>query len=399
MPSCQVYLRSVDPSPFQSIDLFDSTPANMSWTFPFPTGPFVRGHAVGGGGGGGFQATEIFRGRLVRTVGIHYNSNNLRGLRLTYTDGSQSRQFGRALDRYDEITFQPGETIVRASLWGNGRGTLTGRIRFTTSRQQTFDVGRNTSGQTEYAMNVGSGILVGFAGRDGHDIDALSFIFLLHGFETAVSNVRYHQPPPNDRIRQVLLVPEAIFRNNNSTQPITWTFSNTVSRSNVWSWSQSATFNFTHNINVRARLFNIVRAESNTTWELSLESTRSATESEEIAMRWDISGVLLPGQAVRATATALSGQADVPYTATVTISAPTSPHRIVYDEPGVLSNAVYLFAEATSQKIQNRSSVEAAHLESNGFVESSESVGEIDVEQDVQPTSSAEGATVKPEEK
>lgn len=106
----------------------------MSWTHPFPTGPFVPGTAVGGGGGTGFQATAIFQGNMVRTVGVYFNQEGVRGLRLTYTDASKSATFGSADQSYSELTFEKGETIVSASLWGNGRGTRTGRIRFTTNR-------------------------------------------------------------------------------------------------------------------------------------------------------------------------------------------------------------------------------------------------------------------------
>lgn len=199
------------------MDVTSSTPISPTWTYPFPIGPFVRGHAVGGGGGGGFQIHEINQGALVRTVGVHWSNQNLRGIRLTYTNGNRSRQIGRAENNHTQLTFQPGEIVVKASLWGNGRGTRTGRIRFTTNRGQTLDVGRNTSGQTEYPMDVGSGILVGFAGRDGHDIDALSFIFLLHGFEALVSDVRYTQPPRNDLIKPTILS-QVTFRNNNNTK-------------------------------------------------------------------------------------------------------------------------------------------------------------------------------------
>ena len=368
----------------------------MSWTYPFPTGPFVRGYAIGGGGGFGFQIHQISQGKLVRTVGIHYNNQYLRGIRLTYTDGTRSPLVGSAVQNYEELTLQPGETIVRASLWGNGIGTRTGRIDFTTSRGNRLNVGRDTRGQTEYGMDVGSGILVGFAGRANVDIDALSFIFLLQGFNVEISNVRYTRPPTNDSIGQVLLAPQAIFRNQNNTQPINWVFRNTVTRTNTWAWSQATAFNFTHNVNVRAGLFNLVKVESNTTWELSVESRRETTVSVEVAMGWDLSGVLQPGEALIATSTADSGQADVPYIATVTISAPGNNNRIVYQENGVLENAVYLQAEATARKLEQghvaaTSEQEEHHPDPKNIVESSDLVAE---ETDAEPPrSSAEHAT------
>lgn len=111
-------------------------------------------------------------------------------------------------------------------------------------------------------------------------------------------------------------------------------------------------------------------------------------------MGWDLSGVLRPGEALVATATADFGQADIHYTATVTISAPTSPHRISYREGGILQNVVYIFAGADTRKLPPG---EVAALSEHGehqaglgdLVESSESVEETDLEQGGQTTSSS----------
>lgn len=132
-----------------------------------------------------------------------------------------------------------------------------------------------------------------------------------------------------------------------------------------------------------------------------METRREASESVTVEFGWDISGELGPGEAIVATATADSGQADVPYIATVTISAPRSEHRIVYQENGVLENAVYVFAEATTRKlVEGRvaaaASVQGEHHPGLGhIVESSDLVEETEPGHHVQPRSSAEHATEK----
>ena len=271
----------------------------------------------------------IFQRKLVRIVEVHFNNGNLRGLRLTYIDGSRSPLIGSAVQSYRELIFQSGETIVHACLWGNDRSTRTGRIRFTTSRNQVLDVERNTIGQDEFDMNVGSGILAGFFDRHAGDIDE-NFVHVPSSWLPgdckqcsihASASKRFNQ---TSRPGQSQICERPMYITNQ------WLFSNIVTRTNSWSWGQSATFNFSHNINVQAWLYRLVRVESNTRWELGLEATMSDIVSQTIDLGWNLFGTLQPGEVILATSTTSHGQADVPYTATVTISAPSSPHTIVY---------------------------------------------------------------------
>lgn len=251
-------------------------------------------------------------------------------------------------------------------------------------------------------MDVGSGILVGFAGRANLDIDALSFIFLLHDFTVAISNVRYKYQPTDNSISRTLLAPQATFRNEGK-DPIGWDFSNEVTRTNSWSWSQSTVFTFTHNVTVTAGFFKLVEAQSNTTWELTVESKNESSVTVAVKFKWAINGTLKPGQVIVATASADSGQADVPYTATVTISAPRSNYKIVYQEDGVLENAVYLFAEAAYREVEQNdvaagsvAAVQGKHHPGPGhIVESSDAVELTDVGYHVQPRSSVEHTMAK----
>ena len=109
---------------------------------PVPSGPFARPiRVIGdhlGTSGTQFDFTRFDQGRIVKRIGVHYNpSTCLRGISISYENGD-TRTTGALQNSYNEITLEPGETIRRASLWGNGRGTRTGRIWLETDRGRTL---------------------------------------------------------------------------------------------------------------------------------------------------------------------------------------------------------------------------------------------------------------------
>lgn len=92
------------------------------------------------------------------------------------------------------IVFAPGEKCTELVLWGNGDGRRTCRIKIVTDKGQTLDWGKDTTGQTAYPSNLGSGILVGFMGRYGADIDCMAPLFL-KDVKSVTSKVTYGKIP------------------------------------------------------------------------------------------------------------------------------------------------------------------------------------------------------------
>lgn len=75
-----------------------------------------------------------------------------------------------------QVEFDGSETIKSLSLYGNGEGTRTGRLTLTTSKNKDFDTGSNKA--QEYAIDHASGILVGFGGSAGEDINNMGPVFI-----------------------------------------------------------------------------------------------------------------------------------------------------------------------------------------------------------------------------
>ena len=105
----------------------------------YPSGPFTGEFVVGGFGGSPYQACKWVMNEsalVVKGLDVWYNSNTLRGIQVTFSDDSRTSVFGSPTDSHGSIVFAPGERITSLTLWGNGKGTRTGRILLTTSAGQ-----------------------------------------------------------------------------------------------------------------------------------------------------------------------------------------------------------------------------------------------------------------------
>ncbi|OGE58267.1 hypothetical protein PENARI_c001G09519 [Penicillium arizonense] len=92
---------------------------------------------------------------------------------------------------YSEFIFEDAsETVKSLSLWGNGKGTNLGRIKFTTSKGRTFDCGGH-GGKTEYPMDVVSGLWVGIRGNCGATVDNMSVFFLTRVDSMKIKDVKF----------------------------------------------------------------------------------------------------------------------------------------------------------------------------------------------------------------
>ena len=309
-------------------------------------------HIIGGSTSGG--PFEIFggnSGRFVRTIRVHYNRDNLFGISVTWTDGTNSPQIGRAQHSLRSITFSEGETVVRASLWGNGRGTRSGRIFLQTSRGQILDAGRDTRGQDEFIIDVGSGRLGGFVGRHGHEIDSLGFTFLRPITSVEITDVRYDALPPNSNIGTTVLT-QTEFANLGSNN-LLWRFANAVDRTDTTVWELSAFIRFGGGVRVRAGIPGIVSVTGQFQWEVGAAVSWEQTTSTSLRHGWDIGGTLTPRQRILATSTLQVGTADVPFSSTVTIRL-NNGAILSYQERGILRNVQHSFARASYVDLSGR---------------------------------------------
>ncbi|EMD30822.1 hypothetical protein CERSUDRAFT_100959 [Gelatoporia subvermispora B] len=310
---------------------------------PYPAGPFTGEFVVGRFGGSPFQTCKWVMnqsGLVVKGLDVWYNSSTLRGVQVTFSDDSRSAIFGQPSDTHASVTFVPGERITSLTLWGNGD-------------RHTFDVGKNTSGQSSYDADVASGILVGMVGRCGSDIDMLGPVFL-YGVVTnvSISDVVYNPPLTGsagiieeslDRVR---------FRNPpDADQDLPWEFENSLTRtvSTTFTQSTGTAYGISVSTEVSAELFGIGGKIGGTyTWQRTETTETSTTTSYDKVLGWRIWGNLEPGKGIKAVSFCHHGTGQANYMSTVALHLSDSTVS-TYKEPGVFSNVAYTEVEVTTE--------------------------------------------------
>jgi|GEM_PF-3635814 len=313
---------------------------------PYPPGPYSPGFFVGGFGGSPFLTCGGTDGRAVTKLGVWTNSSCLQGIQVTYNDGSQSQVYGSVRGDYAQIIFQPGERVVELILWGNGNGTRTGRIKLSTNGGQTFDHGKDTSGQTAYSAPVGGGLLVGVVGRCAVEIDMLGLVFLGEIASVAVSDLTYVNPPTGTAAGIDLVLLQSTTFTDREPKPTDWLFANSVSRTDSTTWSQSATQQYGVTVSVSASFFDFAKVGTTYSWSITEEKTRASTVTTEKTLSWSLGGRLDPGESVTAVATCYAGSVDVNYSSKVTVIM-KSGELFSYAESGVIHNVLCSEASAT----------------------------------------------------
>ncbi|OCH83777.1 hypothetical protein OBBRIDRAFT_495873 [Obba rivulosa] len=324
---------------------------------PYPDGPFTGEFVVGGFGGWPFQTCKWVTNQsalIVKALDVWYNTSTLRGIQVTFSDNSRSPVFGNPSDSHGSVTFSPGEVITSLTLWGNGVGSRTGRIRLTTNGGQTFDVGKNTSGQSGYDAGIGSGILVGMVGRSGADIDMLGPVFLNGAIASiSISNVTYNPPlvGTTGGISQVTLDEAYYYNPPNATRDLPWDFTNSDTRTTSTSFTQSTstTYGASVTVGVTAELFGIgASAEGSFQWQSTGTQETTTSTSSEKSLTWSVSGDLAPGQGLTAISLCQQGVGQANYTSTVTMKLSDGTVS-TYNEPGVFNNVIFTQVQVTVQ--------------------------------------------------
>lgn len=290
------------------------------------TSPYATGGMIGGQGGQyhdfypGAQNVGNVDGRTVAKFEMWAGEWQIRGIRITLTDGS-SQLFGNAQGTYNQYSFQPGELIRNLSLWGNGMGTRSGRIKFTTSTGNTFDHGMTGKGEkTEYPMPCYSGIFVGIVVRSGSDTDALGCVFFKPLRSIVFTDISYPDLPSYEAAIQPLTID--VYKDTNSgTQARNWKWSKTIREEDERSWSATQGFELSNSLVISAGFPSIAEVSTTFSWTISKSSTQGATEKVETVFIIDQSGTLNPGQSVHLAAITRRGTlVEIPYTGKVTIN-------------------------------------------------------------------------------
>ena len=160
----------------------------------YPFDVLVNSGSIGGNGGGevGILANT---GGLVERVGVWASGRDIIGVSVKFTNDEEKKQMGSGKwGDYSEFIFEAAETVKSLSLWGNGKGTNLGRIKFTTSTGRSFDCGGH-NGKEEFPQDVGSGLWVGIKGNCGGTVDMMGVYFLKKVDSMSMKDVKFKNDP------------------------------------------------------------------------------------------------------------------------------------------------------------------------------------------------------------
>ena len=328
---------------------------------PYPSGPFSSEFAIGGAGGSNFISTSQYKengvwkltGNVVQKLGVWTNGKALKAISVTYTDGN-SAMFGKKGGDYKEFIFATGEAINSLQLWGNGQGTRTGRVEFTTNKQRSFAHGKDVSGQTGFPQpNLGSGILMGLVGRAGDEIDALGFVFLKKVRSVRITDVNYLTD-----FNTAATFTDVTLREVDLPADFNWQCSGSETREEVTNWSQTASLTFGTTATISAGLPGMVGVERDFSFQISGSTTKGGEVRKSVTLSWslgpkDLTKPANPGDRVVCRALTKVGELDdVEFESTVVITLEdTNEAPISYKEKGRLGRTQYSKARADLQVI------------------------------------------------
>ncbi|KAB8231661.1 ricin B lectin domain-containing protein [Aspergillus alliaceus] len=178
-PSRVLDLSSSDPQNGTPILIYtDRGTKNQQWTLeqldaPPPPG-VIKNTPVGGKGGTAFEEFKYTAVQVVETwSGEVEDETVVRGLRWTWDDGTKSKMYGADQGDHQVLVLGPGTKVKKSSV---NSGKRVDSIVIVTEDGDEFKAGGN--GGEEHKQDVGDGVLVGFSGASGLDVDRIGFIFV-----------------------------------------------------------------------------------------------------------------------------------------------------------------------------------------------------------------------------
>jgi len=161
---------------------------------------YIKSTAFGGYGGISFNKNKYYAGIVIQKLEVWQGVSMLRGIRITYSDGSPT-QMGKREDRYTsfELDYDNGERVTSLSVWNNHvrnmdfRNARCGAFKIVTNKGREFFpqmTGREL--EMQFWQSPGGGIILGLHGKHGSDIDSLGFIMIRPIQSMILQNINYN---------------------------------------------------------------------------------------------------------------------------------------------------------------------------------------------------------------
>ncbi|XP_030222191.1 aerolysin-like protein [Gadus morhua] len=273
---------------------------------------------IGGGGGTEFTFNGLENGATLKKIGVAVGGWQIKAVRAELTDG-RVQTFGQG-HNFSEFTFEPGESITKLSLWGNGNGTRLGGIKFWTSSEREFFKYMNDWGlKTEYSIDVGSGVCLGLEGSCGGDIDRMGFLFINAIKSSVLTDITYPSLVNYTPLVNKEYIKSLEYKNGTTAEEEDkFTYSRSVTKSTTWSTTNK--FETTFSLTVTAGIPNVAEVSAGFSLTEGAEQTSSMTKEETITESDEVTVTVKPGKTVKVEASVGRAVIELPYSATLKIT-------------------------------------------------------------------------------
>ncbi|KAL8659876.1 MAG: hypothetical protein Q9202_006921 [Teloschistes flavicans] len=316
------------------------------------SGLFANVLVIGASSGGDdFCESRIeSSGEVISGLEVWFDKKGVKGILFTYSGGQVSMR-GSQIGDNKAIKFAPGEQVLAATLWGDGKGRRLGHIYLKTDKQE-FDVGMEKQ-NNGYQINVGGGLLVGVTGATADYIARLAFLFLSPKVVSVrVSDMKIDSDPTgsSDNLEPSYLIRSSMGNPSGSNGSVSFkvTGSEKVTQSTTWEQSSTATFGGSISIEISGQIAGIgTKATTGFEWSFSDTSSQSTQISDEVTLAQEIGPIVIaPGHGKACQIFAQKGNGNFAYTSTVTLNL-SNRQSIQYQENGNLVSVQYSQVQAS----------------------------------------------------
>ncbi len=273
----------------------------------------------------GSAGSSVRRLRLYRNNG---RDGYLRGLSVFFSDGTEMRG-GVRKDQFADVELSDGEVITGMTLWRLDGGAANSSSSSSAPRVARLDLSTserswgfgvdNTERLTSKAVSVGSGVLVGFQGRAGDDLDFLAPVFLRPLSESTVSDIVFEKVGGDDGLRLVTLREGSAVYNGTD---FSWSFSGSETRDTSTSFSSGFTNSLSVSTTFKSKIPAIAEAGISGSWSPGTSSSHDAHSGSAVTLSWSNTVALSKDSpAVSCSAMVWEGRLNVGWSGTQTISA------------------------------------------------------------------------------
>ncbi|KAF1970617.1 hypothetical protein BU23DRAFT_204285 [Bimuria novae-zelandiae CBS 107.79] len=303
-------------------------------------GPFASVHAIGETQPSEdknmvpFCSTMHDIGVPVTGLDVWYDENQgINAIQISYANGDRQGPFGvpGSSPQHRSIDWEYSKTFIDSfSLWGNGGGGQLGNIRLVLTDGREFDVGNRQDGRskkTEWVIDVGAGVMLGFGGWGGDNIKQGYALFLKSQIDRiTMTDPVFDDSPENLNAQQKGIEMQTVdsydHRNDIANSTITWSWENNINlRTSVTTTTAvTKTYGVAVSVTWEASILAFsVGGGVELSYQYSETNEKVETKETDVSHTVGYEMQIKPGGHVWCQAKAKMGKSDLGYTATVNL--------------------------------------------------------------------------------